>query len=128
MRAVLGAQFEFLAATGWRIEDVKGHGEVLQEGPLSLEGRVPAGVVYHVLDVFVDCLDKGREVAVWPEGMLEELLAPVRSVHRLGSTKEVRRRAGEVLGDERVLRWAAGQKTAGHEDDAEEDEFAGFDD
>ena len=90
-------------------------------GALSVnDGKVPDGVRYHVLDVWVDGL---LETEGW-RGM--GLLRPVERMRTEGRTKVVRERAREVLEDER-LQEVEGRTTAegGREGD-EEEEFEGF--
>lgn len=85
------------------------------------DGKVPDGVRYHVLDVWVDGL-------VDTEGW--EVVGVIRPVERLrtkGKTKIVRGRAREVLGDERLQRiedkTGDDRKQRGGD---EEGEFEGF--
>lgn len=60
------------------------------------DGKVPDGVRYHVLDVWVDGL---VETEGW-EGV--GVLRPVEILRTKGRTKIVRERARQVLGDERL--------------------------
>ena len=69
--------------------------------PLSAGNvKVPDGVRYHVLDVWVDELLKVVEGV--EEGVLEMVMAPVGRIAKEGRTKIVRGRAKDVLGDERL--------------------------
>lgn len=66
-------------------------------GPLSAgDGKVPDGVRYHVLDVWVDGL---VECEGWDETVV---MRPVERLWRQGRTKIVRGRARDVLDDERL--------------------------
>ena len=83
-------------------------GDVKEErlAPLSPgNAKVPDGVRYHILDVWVDELVKvvnaGKGVAV-EEGVLEMVMAPVGRLAKEGRTKIVRGRARDVVGDERL--------------------------
>lgn len=94
-------------------------------GPLSAgDGKVPDGVRYHVLDVWVDGL---VETEGWDGG---GLMRPVEKLMADGRTKVVRARAREVLRDER-LQGIEGRRTEDGEEDRgsdEEGEFEGFED
>jgi ribosomal RNA-processing protein 1 len=103
---------------------------LLENFPLSLrERKVPDGLRYHVLDIYVDELERAvahgqgggdddddddeEEEEEQGEGKISEetrtwverLLVPVEAVAREGLSKGVRVRAKEVLADERVVRW-----------------------
>lgn len=94
-------------------------------GPLSVgDEKVPDGLRYHVLDVWVEELVK---VEGW-EGVKEVLMRPVMQLADEGRTKVVRARAKEVLGDRRLLGEDGGKKTDGSEGHGEEsgEEFEGF--
>lgn len=102
---------------------------VADGGPLSPQDmKVPVGVRLHVLDIWVDELEKidgEHKVDV------EKVMAPVKLLRKNTLTKSVRKRAEEAEEDERILDWN-GQivKADGdvEEQDAEEGDFAGFDD
>ncbi|KAI4170474.1 MAG: hypothetical protein LQ343_004977 [Gyalolechia ehrenbergii] len=91
-------------------------------GPLSSgNGRVPDGIRYHVLDVWVDELERvagddgvGVVVAEW-------LMEPVRRLEDEGRTKVVRGRAKEVLEDERVKGWLEAEELSESGDEAGEE-------
>ncbi len=160
VRAYLGASFRYLARRGgkggggdsgeddggaWRASAVRAHNAVLRATPLSAaDGKVPNGLRYHVLDVFVDELEKAGALEVVDddanpsrrrgngrdekEGDEEEkddkedeggegeaagnaapppvelLQQPVRELSEQSPTKAVRRRAREILADERLAR------------------------
>lgn len=89
-------------------------------GALSVgDGKVPDGVRYHVLDVWVDGL---VETEGWEE---VEVTRPVEKLRTEGRTKVVRERAGEVLRDER-LKGDQDMEDENKEGGESEDEFAGF--
>lgn len=114
--------------------------------------KVPDGLRYHVLDCWVDELEKVDGGRGGPWG---ELMRPVRRVEREGATRVVRGRAREVLGDGRLKEWAGkgdgvvegkggpvGEREGGREgerggeieggkegdEDGVEEEWGGFDD
>ncbi len=91
-------------------------------GALSAgDGKVPDGVRYHVLDVWVDGL---VETEGW-EGV--GVMRPIENLRIDGRTKVVRERARNVLGDQR-LEGIAERTGDDGEDRASDDEgeFAGF--
>ncbi|KAF2661417.1 hypothetical protein K491DRAFT_754027 [Lophiostoma macrostomum CBS 122681] len=121
--------FSWAGKGGWGdAERVDGLVGVLGEGPLDAgDVKVPDGLRYHVLDVYVDELEKvgGRE---W-EGkrdVLERLLVPVQMFEKEGRSKSVRKAAREVLEDERLAKWRGEAEV---EDRAsEDDEWGGIED
>jgi ribosomal RNA-processing protein 1 len=101
---------------------------LLENFPLSpRERKVPDGLRYHVLDIYVDELERAialgedggneeekeeeeeeqgeEEISEKTRTRVERLLAPVETVAKEGLSKGVRVRAKEVLADERVVRW-----------------------
>ena len=127
---------------------------LLENFPLSpRERKVPDGLRYHVLDIYVDELE--RAVALGEDGgneeekeeeeeqdeeeiseetrtRVERLLAPVETVAKEGLSKGVRVRAKEVLADERVVRWRTKGKdenrssAGGGEGGEQDDEWGGL--
>lgn len=101
-------------------------------GPLSPGNRkVPDGVRYHVLDLWVDELEGvvgAEEDGMLKEGLDEMLMEPVKRLEREGGSKIVRSRAREVLEDERVREIAPDEERKemenGRRDDDEE--WGGF--
>ena len=127
---------------------------LLENFPLSpRERKVPDGLRYHVLDIYVDELE--RAVALGEDGgneeekeeeeeqgeeeisektrtRVESLLAPVETVAKEGLSKGVRVRAKETLADERVVRWRTKGKgesrssADGGEGGEQDDEWGGL--
>lgn len=92
-------------------------------GPLSVgDGKVPDGVRYHVLDVWVDGL---VETEGWDS---VRVMRPVEKLKAEGKTKVVRERAREVLRDERLQGIEEGRTGDEEEDRGSDDEgeFEGF--
>ena len=91
-------------------------------GALSAgDGKVPDGVRYHVLDVWVDGL---LETDGW-DGV--GVMRPVEKLATKGRTKVVRERAREVLRDDRLQ--GVEERTGDDEEDHgsdDEGEFQGF--
>jgi len=107
VRRYVGASFEVLKKGDWLEEGECGVGameEVWGEVPLNVgDQRMPNGIRFHVLDLWVDELERvgclGEDVE---EGVLKRLLSPVRMLAKESPTKAVRRKAVEVLADERL--------------------------
>lgn len=100
-------------------------------GPLSpANGKVPDGIRYHVLDVWVDELVRVvKEKGMVSEEVRERLMAPVKRLEKEGRTKVVRGRAKDVLADERIGGLISSKsKGAEQRNEEEEEEFEGFED
>ncbi len=86
--------------------------ELLERFPLSPRDRkVPDGLRYHVLDIYVDEMEKALQSmeAGDVQEAVNELLGPVEVLGKEGLSKCVRDRAKkEVLADERVVVWKSG--------------------
>ncbi len=95
-------------------------------GPLSVgDGKVPDGLRYHVLDVWVEEYVK---VEGW-EGVRGFVMGPMRGLGNEGRTKVMRARAREVLMDTRLLVDDREEADGGEEESEEEEngkEFEGF--
>ncbi|KAK5693964.1 hypothetical protein LTR97_009582 [Elasticomyces elasticus] len=136
IRCYIRKGFEVCESKGWSNEEFLGrYFDVLKAVPLSArDTKIPDGLRYHVLDIYVDELEKvdGKH-----EAPIERVLEPVRSLGKNTVGKAVRRRAGECLADERLREWGVeivDAKKKGTDDvvdeveEEEEDaEFGGFD-
>ena len=75
-------------------------------GPLSTsDDKVPDGLRYHVLDVWIDGLEGVMDKEYERPAPLQNLLLPIEEIALQGRTKVLRRRAKEVRSDVRVRRW-----------------------
>jgi ribosomal RNA-processing protein 1 len=125
---------------------------LLEDFPLSpRERKVPDGLRYHVLDIYVDELERAialgedggneeekeeeqgeEEISEETRTQVERLLVPVETVAKEGLSKGVRVRAKEVLADERVVRWRTKGKgesrnsAGGGEEGEQDDEWGGL--
>ena len=96
------------------------HLRLLERFPLAPRDRkIPDGLRYHVLDIYVDEIETSLNLVSDTEGsspeqrqVVERLVVPVEKVSRDGLSKSVRVRAKETLADERVAEWRG---TAGGE-------------
>lgn len=148
VRCYVGKGFEYVrgpASKEWADEGLlEEYLAILEEVPLNLgNGKIPNGIRYHVVDIYVDELDKvdaGRNVP------LATVLKPLRTLGKDSLTKAVRKRVAESLSDERLKDWAnsndpdaqTGQAEDGNKHDlaspsndesgGDDDGFEGFED
>jgi ribosomal RNA-processing protein 1 len=103
VRRYVGASFEQLKKGGWQEDEVREMKELWGEVPLNVEDlRIPNGIRFHVLDLWIDELEKVGVLEEGNERLLESLLEPVRNLTKDSPTKAVRKKAKEALGDERL--------------------------
>jgi len=112
---------------GWQVQGVEEMMGMLEEGPLSVgDLRLPMGLRYHVIDIYVDELEKvgafekeGDDVV--PLEVLEKLLEPLRKLAKDSPTKMVRIKSKEALEDERLPgnEKQPGEDTAEQSDDSD---------
>lgn len=131
VRQFLAAGFVWLARDDWKDADSRKEMlQILEEIPLNARDvRVPNGLRYHVVDIYVDELDKADTERTAP---IEAMLAPLNKLAKEGITKAARKRAQEALEDDRVGDWK-GENVDEHDSDngkeqGSDDEFGGFDD
>lgn len=141
VRCYINQGFECLSKRSWADEELLGeYLKVLEMVPLNTrDAKIPNGLRYHVIDIYVDELDK---VDVKRTAPVEKLLAPLRRLGKENFNKAVRERVKEALEDERVDDWQAVRHEDADEDeedadgggvgtnaaDVEDEEFGGFDD
>lgn len=134
VRRVFAAQVAWCKARGFEGEEVEKIEEVMKEWCFEEEGvdlkKVPVGLRLHVLDVWIDELE--REGCLEDEaakGFVERMGTMVQLLKR-SPIKTVRTRAEESYDDER-LPWATKEGEEDEQDeqeDSEEDGWGGFDD
>lgn len=102
---------------------------VLASTPLnSTEKRIPNGIRFHVIDIYVDELEKIDEETD-ADMPVETLLAPLRGMVKESPTKIVRNRVKEVLEDDRVRAWLGEEAGKGEQEEEEvraNDEWGGI--
>lgn len=152
VRCYVRKGWEVCTKRKWEEGFLKRYLAVLQEVPLKArEHKIPDGLRYHVLDIYVDELEKADSKH---EAPVEDALEPVRAMGAETLNKKVRERARECLEDERLAEWRdegkgtevdggaeavdgvskartrdAGAHAGAIEDDGDDDdEFGGFDD
>lgn len=98
--------------------------------------KVPNGLRYHLLDIYLDEVEKvdDEHEADIPA---KELLAPVVALRKECPTKSIRMQARQVMEDERVRRWLSLQKEGGQSESTDGEgqqsggrtpDWGGFDD
>ena len=108
VRCYVNVAFTYLSRVGWEDALLGEYLGLIGQGPLSTGDasslKVPDGLRYHVLDVWVDELEK-----VVGDGFLDDesvplgkILGLVRRVASEGRSKALRQRGMNVLEDERL--------------------------
>ena len=111
--------FEVLKRAQWEESLVDEYVELLMEVPCNVaDVKVPNGMRYHVIDIYVDEVEKAGALEEDEERdvRLEKLLSPLRRLAKESPTKTVRTKAKEALEDERL---PGNEKT--EEDEAEKE-------
>lgn len=106
VRQYLHASMRYLARAGWKdISMVDDLTTVMADTPLNArDTKVPNGLRYHILDIYLDELEKvdDEHEADIPA---EKLLAPLMVLQKECPTRTIREQAKEVLQDQRVRKW-----------------------
>ncbi|KAG9683362.1 hypothetical protein KCU95_g14944, partial [Aureobasidium melanogenum] len=136
IRSYVNAGFAYCAKNNWKdTETRKKYLDLLREIPLNhRDPKVPNGLKYHVIDVYVDELEKvGDDKAPY-----EELMAPLVELGEKAVLKSVRKKVEEALDDERAKEWLGIEEEDDEElseaeeelddEEDEDEEFGGFDD
>lgn len=120
VRCYVGKGFECVGKRNWDDEElVDAYLEILEDVPMNVtDARIPNGLRYHVIDVYVDELDKMDTDRTAP---LEKLLVPLRKLGQESLTKAVRLRVQEALENERLKDWKAVQPDAAMESNEDDD-------
>lgn len=132
IRQYVHASFRYLSKNDWADKEaIREYMTVVEETPLNpTDMKVPNGLRYHVLDVWVDELEK-VEGEAWEgkQDVLGIVMEPVEKLAKEGKLKVVRDAAKECLEDERLKAWRG---EVGNEDegmkDGEEEEWGGIED
>ncbi|RKF60732.1 Ribosomal RNA-processing protein 1-like protein [Erysiphe neolycopersici] len=101
-RRYLAASFEVLKRYEWKEDLVQEMLLLLSEIPCNaVELRVPNGMRYHIIDIYVDELEQLGYLEDGSEAPVEKLLEPLENLTR-SPTKTVRLKAKETLEDKRL--------------------------
>jgi ribosomal RNA-processing protein 1 len=128
VRCYVGKGFEVVKKKEWEDEElIDAYLDILAAVPLNAsEPKIPNGLRYHVIDVYVDELDK---VDTERNAPLEKMLEPLKELGEKSLTKPVKLRVKEALEDERLQDWKSEREQdidEGNDDERNED-FGGFD-
>lgn len=104
----------------------------------------PDGLRYHIMDLWIDELEKvfefeevesaGEDEEATPQRKIKGdvpmdlLLRPIETLRVKGMHKPVRTRATEALDDERLVEWGVKERKVEKNEDESEDEWGGFGD
>lgn len=140
VRQYVRAGWSYFDRIGWRSDELlEAYLEMLGKGPLSpRDTKVPDGMRYHVIDIWVDEMDSVDEKR---QGKMpaERLLGLLRVIEKESPSKKVRERTVEALDDERLRDWnsevdkgediEAEEAEDKHDEDVDKDEeWGGIDD
>ncbi|CAF9910518.1 MAG: hypothetical protein HETSPECPRED_010084 [Heterodermia speciosa] len=116
IRYYVASSFTYLHQNNWDAAFLQFYLDLIGDsewGPLTIGGvdglkngrggRVPDGLRYHVLDVWVDGLEAVAETM--DEALVREAMKPVQKLAEYGKSKALRMRAKGVIRDERVEAW-----------------------
>lgn len=132
IRQYVHASFQFLSKNNWKRELVEEWNKIVEETPLECQDmKIPNGLRYHVLDVWVDELEKVEDGWEEDEKMketLETLVQPIEKLAKEGKLKVLRNAAKECLADERLRAWRGQEDQVMNEaeEDDDEVEWGGF--
>jgi ribosomal RNA-processing protein 1 len=126
VRRYVGALFALIEESKWERDTMGELLGVLGEVPLEAgDAKLPNGLRYHVIDVYVDELERAGGLKDGGKGVpLEQLLEPLRKLGKESPTKDVRRKCREALEDERLR----GNKTSVEEKEVVDGEWCGIED
>ena len=127
IRRCLNVSFKFISRDSWSHEqEIKACMKVFAATPLnSADKRIPNGLRYHVLDIYIDELQAVDDSEDVPYSMV---LEPIKGLSEQSPTETIRKNANDVLLDERLPSFAkesASTTTNGH-GTRDDDQWDGF--
>ncbi|XPS75177.1 hypothetical protein M3J09_007284 [Ascochyta lentis] len=132
IRQYMNAAFKYLATKKWKKAVLEEWNTIVEETPLNpTDMKIPNGLRYHVLDVWVDELEKVQ--SDWEsekkQEVLETLVQPIEKLAKNGGLKVVREAAKETLSEDKLRAWRGQEDEVMAEPESEEDdEWGGFED
>ncbi len=130
IRQYIHTSFEFLSRNKWKNDLLEEWNKIMEEIPLECKDmKIPNGLRYHVLDVWVDELENAEDGWEKEEKRetLETLVQPIEKLSKEGKLKVLRNAAKECLEDERLMSWRGQTKEMPVEDEDEDEvEWGGF--
>lgn len=104
IRLYLRASLQQVANDNYHESAIAEYNRLISSVPLSpVDPKVPDGLRYHVLDIYVDELDAVGVLAKRESIPFDSLLEPVNNIIKNTKNKTVRKRAKETLADERIV-------------------------
>jgi ribosomal RNA-processing protein 1 len=134
IRQYLNASFQFLSRQKWGMDKLKQWNTIVEETPFNVEDmKIPNGLRYHVLDIWVDEMDKvaGKK---WDKEVksdeMEELVKPIEHLAENCKLRTIRDAAKECLAEDRLRAWRGQEEIVQAEEEEEEadDGWEGFGD
>lgn len=123
IRQYLNASFHFLSRQKWAMDKLEDWNGICEETPFNVEDmKIPNGLRYHVLDIWVDEMEKVAGEKWEREVKSEEMEILVKPIERLAEKSKlrtVRDAAAECLGDDRLRAWRGLEEIAPAEQDDE---------
>lgn len=116
IRQYVNASFQFVATKKWKKAVLEEFNAIMEETPLNpTDMKIPNGLRYHVLDIWVDELEKVN--SDWEsekkQEILETLVQPIEKLAKNGGLKVVREAAKETLAEGTLRAWRAGRRSHG---------------
>jgi len=135
IRQYVHAAFLFLNRKNWKRDLLAEYVQIVEDVPLECQDmKIPNGMRYHVLDVWVEELDKVAG-ADWEKEankeVVEMLVQPIEKLAKEGKLKVLRVAAKDCLTDDKLRTWrgleieVTGQS---EEEEEEEAEWGGIED
>ena len=107
VRNYVNAAFAYLGRLSWPADTTSDYLQIVEGILTEAQGKVGDGLRYHILDVWVDELDKVDEERKAP---LKNILSVIVNTKIGGRTKVLRSRADDVLADKRLDDWVDADK------------------
>jgi ribosomal RNA-processing protein 1 len=130
IRQYLNASFQHLSKKKWKPSLVEQWNTIVRETPLNpSDMKIPNGLRYHVLDIWVDELEKvdSEWEAEDKREILEKLVQPIEEMAKDGKLKVLRVAAKETLSDDTLRAWRGQEDEVMEEvEEDSEEEWGGF--
>jgi len=105
VRVYVFATFNYLKREQWDTSTIEAHLRLLEAIPMNVrEPTIPNGLRYHIMDIYIDELDKADRPRSSSLSM-NTMLRPLRNLASESPTKIIRQRAKESLTDARLIEW-----------------------
>ncbi|KAG5354592.1 Ribosomal RNA-processing protein 1-like protein [Yarrowia sp. B02] len=136
LRRYVGYAFERLQKENWDEKWIEKHNEVMQKVALNADNaKIPDSIRYHVLEIYLEELEKvvlknqdeeDDVKELFAEVPVSELLEPVEALSEETNNKIVQERCLEVLENPLLIEWGVAEELEEEQEEEEEDEWEGF--